>query len=124
MVEIPGQIPERRHKGENEDWMRADLDQFGTMTVDPQTDKITTKWDIPRGGATGASLYPWWHWSEVRITLDRTTQERWELEIIATVGLSRLMRRDPNDPAIAEAVAAVAAIREGLPVEKSVAGTA
>lgn len=117
-IEVPGETPIKRTKGEAEDWMRSELEQFASL-VD-ENGRLEAKYEIPRSGNTGGSLYPWWHLSECRLIIDRAAQEPWEYELLLTIGACRLMRHNPNDPALPLIAEAIEELRKNrLPVKNS-----
>jgi hypothetical protein len=64
----------RRSKPTEEDWedLRAEISDLCGMRADLLDDSEYLSDNLPRGGNSGQSLYPWWHMSEI-------PREEWHL---------------------------------------------
>lgn len=92
MIEVPGEAAERRIKGVSAEvpgWHYSY--ETDTPTIDDS--------GCPRGGQVqDGDIYPWWHISECRKSIDRENQEPWEWLLMARIGAARILRYDPEPP--------------------------
>jgi len=94
MIEVPGETAEPRVRipGEVPNWEYGPIEDGGITYDDSQ---------CPRGGAViNGDIYPYWHLSECKKSIDRTVQEPWEWLLMARIGAQRILRYDDPPPEV------------------------
>lgn len=93
MIEVPGETAEPRTHGipgEVPNWEYAAGDDGYLGYNDTACPKS--------GQVQSGDIYPWWHLSECRKSLDRTCQEPWEWLLMVRIGAQRILRYDDPPP--------------------------